>query len=79
VLRKDLESTDTMRAINFEVVAIDGKNAAQTLTLGDADQCRIRKIHRQVAILPHQLAHTRAIFDAEVGEYQSVGIEHAPQ
>jgi hypothetical protein len=79
VLRKNLESPDAMRPIDFEVVTVNGKDAAQTLTLRDAHQCRICKTHPQIAILPHQLAHTGTVFESEVSERESVCIDQIPQ
>jgi len=68
-----------MRSINFEVLAVNGKDPAQTLAFGDAHQSGISKIHRQIAILPHEFAHPRTIVGAELGEYQSASTNHVPQ
>ena len=68
-----------MWSINFEVLAVNGKDPAQTLAFGDAHQSGISKIHRQIAILPHQLPHAGTIVGAEFGEYQSASTNHVPQ
>lgn len=75
----DFETTKTMRPINFEILPVDSKHAPQTLTFRDAHQGGISEIHRQVAILPHQLTHAGAIVQTEVREPHTNDVDHVPQ
>ena len=58
----DLEPPNALRAVDLEVASIDGEDSPEMLALSNAHQRGIGEIHRKVAILSHQLSHTKAIF-----------------
>ncbi len=78
-LRQDVKSSQSLRSINLEVVAVDSEDAPDSLALGNPDQGGIRQIHRQVPILPHELAHTGTVFVPELYKVQTTDVYHVPQ
>ena len=58
------KTTDSRWPINLKITAVEGKDSAQPFALGDAHQSGVSQIHRQIAILAHQLFHARNVIDA---------------
>ena len=52
-----MKPSDTGWSIYFEVTTVQGKDARNAFALGHGDERRVSKIHGQVAIFLHQLAH----------------------
>src|SRR6185436_19884916 len=75
----DGESANPRWLINLKVPTIECENLAQPLALGNADQRRIRQIHRQIAILTHQLLHAWNVIDAYGQDLHGSGFHHVPQ
>ena len=58
------KTTDSRWPINLKITAVEGKDSAQLFALGDAHQSGVGQVHRQIAILTHQLFHARNVIDA---------------
>src|SRR5207302_10991511 len=77
--RQNRKTAHSGRAINLEVTPVKGENPAQPLSLGNAYQCRIREIHRQITVFAHQLSHTGDIVTPERQYLDSAGLNHLPE
>jgi len=60
--------------VRFEVAPVDVEDASATRTRG-----RVRYVHRQVPILPHELTHARTVCRAKFHKAEPISIDHLPQ
>src|SRR5713226_578624 len=75
----DLESPNALRPIDLEVAAIDREDSTEMLALCHAHQRGISEIHREVAILPHQLSHAKAVCLLQVRHQERIALQNLPQ
>ena len=59
--RQEREAALARQAVDREVALVEGEDAAQVVALGDADQGGVGEVHRQVAVLGHQLLDARHV------------------
>ena len=79
LLRQDRKSASASRTVNGEVPPIEREDAREIFAFGDPDERRVGEIHRQVAVLLHQLAHARRIAFIERRQCQRPGFHTAPE
>src|SRR5439155_25097719 len=79
LLRQDRKSAAASRTVHREVPPIEREDAGEIFAFGDPDQRGVGEVHRQVAILLHQLAHARRIAFIERRQRQRPGFHTAPE
>lgn len=67
------------RAIDGEVLPIERKDLRQRFALGDANEGRVSEVHRQVAVLLHQLAHAGCVGLVERRQRKGLRLQPAPE
>src|SRR4030088_2861353 len=61
LLRQDRKPSSASRTVHREMPPIEREDAGQIFAFGDSDQRRVGEVHRQVAVLLHQLAHAQRV------------------
>jgi hypothetical protein len=67
-----------VKAVDTEVLAIQGEDFSDTFTLSNPNKCRISKIHPMVSVLAHQLAYSRNVSEVDSQELQYTSGQHLP-
>jgi len=67
---QDDESHPTLKSVDIEV-AVECEDSPQLVALGDTNERSVGEVHRNVAVLPHQLFHT-----SDIGCVQRKQLQH---
>src|SRR5437764_726695 len=78
-LRQDAESADAIRAVDREIAAVEGEDAADLFPLRYANERGVGEIHREIAVLFHQLTHAGQVLDFDLDEIERHALDHFPQ
>jgi len=76
---QDREPADSSRAVNFEISPVDREDTRDPFSLRGPNQGRVREIHREVAIFPHELAQSRDVSGVQRQDPDSVPFEEPPE
>ena len=77
-LRDNRKTDSSVKAIDGEIVAVQGEDPADAFSFSNSDERRIREIHRLVGIFNHKLACARYICQAERHELHYSSRQHLP-
>ena len=67
------------RPIDLEVATVQGEHPRNAFTLGHGDERRVGKIHGQIAVFLHQLAHAAMVASFELDEADHIAFHQFPQ
>ncbi len=68
-----------MRPIDREIFSVEREDLCHSALLRGTDKRRIREIHREVLVLPHEVPHPGSILRAKRYERDVATIDHLPQ
>ena len=77
--RDDLKPPDAGRPIYLEIATVQGEDTRNAFALGHGDERRVSKIHGQVAVLLHQLAHAAVVASLELDKTDHIALHQLPQ